>query len=251
MKIDLCNIELDQSTQCRAEMRQEVIDEYAAEMGQGTAFPPIDVYGTKEKCWIADGWHRVMAARELQLSMIDATVHHGGRTEAVKHALKANREHGCRRTAGDVARAIEVAYREFPASTQQQIADMVGCARSHVSTIRKELVTADKLNLPDRVTGADGKERPTSYKPQTEEVNRDDDETTEQTNPPRPEPLRYVPDEQEPTQMDAASSHQPSQFDKAVGDMGSETLWHLKRYWMQASRKDKREFKEWINENDN
>ena len=62
---------------------------------------------------------------------------------------------------------------------------MVGCSIGYVNKQRKHLFTSE--NLPDKVTGKDGKQYPTSYsKPETTEVNHEQT-TTEQANPPRPE----------------------------------------------------------------
>ena len=84
-----------------------------------------------------------------------------GRLEAIRYALTANAIRGLRRTPADKKRAIEVAYTEFPGSTQQEVADLVGCTQARVSQVRPELINAYKL--PERTIGKDGRERPTSY----------------------------------------------------------------------------------------
>ena len=161
MIIQLDSLILDESTQCRAVMHQDVIDDYADRMIAGDEFPPVDVFGTPEKSWIGDGWHRVLGTHQTGSDAIDATMHPGGRTEAIRYALTANAIHGLRRTPADKKRAIEVAYTEFPGSTQQEVADLVGCTQARVSQVRPELINAYKL--PERTIGKDGRERPTSY----------------------------------------------------------------------------------------
>jgi len=188
MIIKLCNIELDQSTQCRAEMRQEVIDEYTQLMLDGVEFPPVEVYGTKHACWLADGWHRVLAARQAARDMIDADLKHGGRSEAVKAALNANAVHGLRRTNADKRRAVEVALREFGNLSSRAIADMCGVSNHVVDRMRADQVGQ---NPTSTVTGQDGKTYPATK--QKQEVNRDSNETAEDANPPRAEEEEYIP----------------------------------------------------------
>lgn len=156
MQIDISTIELDQSTQCRAEMRQETIDEYAEMMKNGDQFPPIVTFGTKDANWLGDGWHRVLAARAIGKSSISAIVSHGGRLEAIKHALKANMEHGLRRSNKDKQRSIEIACKEFPKVSNVVIADMCGVSRESVRTYRNSLQSLH----PESRIGSDGKEYP-------------------------------------------------------------------------------------------
>lgn len=190
MKIKISNIELDESTQCRAEMRQEILDEYTQSMIDGDEFPAIEVYGTKDKCWIADGWHRVLAARQAAKEYIEANLHHGGRAEAVKHALQANAVHGVRRTNADKRRAVEVALQEFGNLSSRAIADMCGVSNRFVSNMRPETgVNGSHL------TGQDGKTYP-STKPEnrSKEADHEIDNSQQEGTTPRLE-YNYEPDE--------------------------------------------------------
>ena len=162
MKLNLKTIILDQSTQCRDVMRQETIDEYAERMRAGDKFPPIDVFGTPEKSWIADGWHRIMAAREIGADSIETTIHHGGRTEAVKFALGANAVHGLRRSNADKRRAVSVALAEFGGMSCRAVAEMCGVGNDLVQRIKPEVT--DSVTSPI-VTGRDGKTYPATRQP--------------------------------------------------------------------------------------
>ena len=42
---------------------------------------------------------------------------------------------------------------KFPQKTQQQIAEHVGCAQSYVKKVQSELITSDKLILPQSRKG--------------------------------------------------------------------------------------------------
>lgn len=132
-------IELDETIQCRAVMEQDTIDEYAEAMGNGDDFPPIEVFGTKKKCWLGDGWYRVSAARKLGLAEIKAELHTGGRTEAIKHALQANAKHGNRRTNEDKRWAVQIALREFSKLSNRAIAEMCAVGHGFVNKERKQV----------------------------------------------------------------------------------------------------------------
>ena len=105
--------------QIRCEINDEVVSDYAEAMKDGEKFPPIIVFKearkpkngkkTPDLC-LADGYHRVGAARELGLEEIEAEVREGGFNEALKYALHANAEHGLRRTNADKWHALEVAW---------------------------------------------------------------------------------------------------------------------------------------------
>jgi len=117
---------MDTSIQCRASIDTATVSEYAERMTEGDEFPPVVVYGTAQKCWIADGWHRIMAANQIGLLDIAATVIPGGRIDALKAALAANAAHGIRRTNQDKRRAVEIALREFPKLSDNSIAGLCG-----------------------------------------------------------------------------------------------------------------------------
>ena len=81
-------IQMDTSIQCRASTNHEVVSEYAAAMSDGVVFPPVILFGTAEKCWIGDGWHRIGASQQIKALDIDAELHAGGRLDALKCALR-------------------------------------------------------------------------------------------------------------------------------------------------------------------
>lgn len=62
-EVKLASIRLDGGTQPRAELREDVIEDYAEAMRAGAVFPPVVVYFDGEAYWLADGFHRVKAAR--------------------------------------------------------------------------------------------------------------------------------------------------------------------------------------------
>ena len=106
--------------QIRCAIDKDVVAEYAEAMKDGAKFPPIIVYREERKprkgkkapdLYLADGYHRVGAAKELGLDEIEADVREGGFNEALKYALHANAEHGLRRTNADKWHALEVTWK--------------------------------------------------------------------------------------------------------------------------------------------
>lgn len=137
--LTLSSIELDTSIQCRADIDISTVNEYAEAMQAGAEFPPVDVFGDEDRCWIGDGWHRVMAAKSAGLTEIAATVRPGGRIEALRFALSANATHGRPRTPSDRKSTIANALREWPDATDAEIADMCAVTHQYVNKLRPSL----------------------------------------------------------------------------------------------------------------
>lgn len=173
----ISSIELDTSIQCRAAIDTGIVNEYAERMQAGDVFPPIDLYGSATQSWIGDGWHRVLAARQVGAQAIAAALHPGGRAEALRHALHANADHGHRRTNADKRRAVEIALREFGGLSSRQIAEMCGVDHKTVETIRPTEV--GKFPNSTRI-GRDGKQyqatKPKAEPPQPREEPRQEEE---------------------------------------------------------------------------
>ncbi len=162
--IPIESVQLDTSIQCRAGSDSAVVGEYAERMEQGDVFPPIEVYGNESRCWIGDGWHRVLAALQRGEETIMARVTAGGRIDALRHALSANSRHGQRRTNADKRRAVEIALREFPKLSDRAVAEMCGVGHEMVGSARPRLGQLAETASSTR-TGRDGKDRPAHRDP--------------------------------------------------------------------------------------
>ena len=108
-----------------------------------------------------DGWHRVMAAEQIGAMDIPAEVRKGGKDEALWYAIGANKAHGLPMKRGDIRRAVEIALREWPNKSQQEIAEQVGCTHRHVGNIKAEIM--ELVPLPKTRIDSMGRTRPTSY----------------------------------------------------------------------------------------
>jgi hypothetical protein len=99
-------IRTDGGTQPRAELNQATVEEYAAAMADGAVFPPVTVFQNGREYWLADGFHRVHAARKAGQAEIAADLRQGTRRDAVLFSVGANADHGLHRSNDDKRRAV-------------------------------------------------------------------------------------------------------------------------------------------------
>lgn len=147
MKLKLEQIRTDGGTQPRAELRDEVIADYAELMESGVTFPPVIVFFDGTNYWLADGFHRLMAARRAAPdNPLQATVHPGTLRDAQWFSYSVNKSHGLRRTNEDKERAVLAALGHGKATTlsNRQIAAHCGVVESSVRRYREQM----KLTAP-------------------------------------------------------------------------------------------------------
>jgi hypothetical protein len=139
--------------------QQEIAADYAKAMIAGREFPPVDVFFDGAVYWLADGYHRVLAADSLGLAEIDCTVHDGDLSDAIWFSCSANAAHGLRRPRDDVQLAIERALKHPKSAglSDRQIAGHVGCSHPTVISKRRELEAVGKIYQQNERTGGDGK----------------------------------------------------------------------------------------------
>lgn len=159
-EIPLAAINLYGGTQARLKTTDEAIESYADEMAQGAAFPPVVVYFDGATHWLADGFHRVLAAKRIKRETILAERHEGGRTDALRHALGANATNGVCRTNDDKRNAIEIALEEWPDRANPVIAEICRVSPDLVRRVRAEMAQHGRIEPRETVTGRDGKQYP-------------------------------------------------------------------------------------------
>lgn len=142
--IPLSKINVRGGTQTRATIHDEVVDDYAEKLeSQPAMLPPPDVFHNDGEYLMADGFHRFYAAKKLGLKTLRCNVHTGGFQDALSFSLASNQKHGLRRSAEDKRRSVELAIREWPKSSDRQIADMCGVGHPLVASVRSVLVAND------------------------------------------------------------------------------------------------------------
>lgn len=140
MKLEIDIIRTDGGTQPRARLNSEIGGEYVAAMERGDTLPPVVVFYDGKDYWLADGFHRLLAATLLG-KFIEAEIIQGTRRDAVLYSVGANADHGLRRTDEDKRRAVEKLLKdeEWGQWSDNEIARRCKVAVSFVGKVRKEL----------------------------------------------------------------------------------------------------------------
>lgn len=140
-EILLAKVRTDGGTQHRAFTDDETVQRYKDDMINGCLFPPIDVFFDSKHYWLADGFHRVLAAHELAMKSFPARIHRGSLRDAILYAVGSNAHHGKPRTIADKRRCVQVLLldEEWKDRTDQWVADMARVSPQLVYTMRREL----------------------------------------------------------------------------------------------------------------
>ena len=156
----LDKITLDGGTQIRVALNQEAIDRYAELMADGQKLDAIEVLYDGTTYWPWDGFHRVAAARKSGQTTIMAIIRPGGRKDAVKLALSANRKHGLPLTTADKINAVKVALKEFPEMSNRVVAETIGVSHHTVGKHRSQLESIGQIAQCSTRTTSDGRQYP-------------------------------------------------------------------------------------------
>ena len=176
IKID----ELDLSLQTRAGTDAETIDNYAEAMADGAQFPEVTVFTDGKRYWLADGFHRVMAAKQNGRTVIAADVRKGTEDDAVMFGGTANNKQGKRPTRADVQHFLQMVWDRRQSifggtPTGGNLAERCGVSHTtgnrfvneRLAEMPKAPVRAPRTKCevkmptrPDKLIGADGKMYP-------------------------------------------------------------------------------------------
>lgn len=150
--VRLDTIVFDAGTQIRASIDQQVVSDYAEAMTSGAVFPPIVLFHDGTRHYLADGFHRFLAAQRIQWRELEADVRPGTKEDALWFALGANRTNGKRLNEADKTHAVAMALAMWPTKMQREIADHVGCSESLVSKVAARI----SIPTPGVATGIRG-----------------------------------------------------------------------------------------------
>lgn len=162
--LPLERIDIHGGTQIRVETNNDAIASYADEMESGVKFPPISVFFDGSKYWLADGFHRYLAARRIDAESILSDIREGGRVDALRFALGANATNGLYRSNADKNNAVEIALEEWPDLSNSLLAELCKVSADLVRRCRTAMTAAQRIAPQETVTGKDGKEYPTAIK---------------------------------------------------------------------------------------
>ena len=177
-KVALADIATHGQTQPRVAMDEQTWREYAtrmewsSELGlvvdpEGQHWPALQLVHDGQTLWLADGFHRLHAARSLGLEFFQAHIEPGTQREAVQRSLGANARHGKRRTRADKRRAIERALFDvqWATWTDARVARLCHVTPSMVTNVRQALEGAGTIIAQEILVGEDGREFERSVTP--------------------------------------------------------------------------------------
>ena len=193
----LSDIRTDGGTQPRASMNLDTITEYAEDMRAGAKFPPVVVYHDGKVNWLADGFHRVAAAKMAGQVEIEVEIRQGTQRNAILHSVGANGTHGMRRTNEDKRRAVLrlLEDEEWRRLSDREIARRCAVSNQFVSNLRPQASVNDGQIPTERTVKRGG----TVYTQKTENIGRRPEPQAEprETQKARPEPTVWVREEAE------------------------------------------------------
>jgi hypothetical protein len=152
-------IRLDGETQCRVDLSEGTIEDYADAYDANAELPPLVVFYDGSDYWLADGFHRWYGARKADLAKVPCEIHEGTVEDARWYSCAANQTHGLRRTNADKAKAVQAALRH-PAGVElsnEQIAKHCGVDAKTVAKYREAMKATLEIPESTKRTGADGR----------------------------------------------------------------------------------------------
>jgi transposase-like protein len=154
--IVLDSIRTDGGTQPRLALDPKVIGDYQDLYEDGVQLPPITVYYDGSDYWLADGFHRLNAARAAGGGNILADIRPGTLADALWYSFGANKAHGLRRSHEDKQRAVMAALRHPACAglSNREIGRHVGVDHKTVAVWREKL--SGEIPQSKGRTGKDG-----------------------------------------------------------------------------------------------
>ena len=146
-------------TQSRVSLSESAVVEYAEALQQGVALPPIVVFHDGSTYWLADGFHRVMAANRAGVEWLPAEIKRGTKRDAILYSVGANAAHGLPRTNADKRRAVTMLLEdeEWATWSNREIASRCAVDEKLVRRMRDELSAAKpQMQEPPRKVERNG-----------------------------------------------------------------------------------------------
>lgn len=142
MEYLLSEISTDDELQVRVDLDVERVARYTDEMREGALFPPIVLFEVEEgRSLVADGWHRIAAAKLAGLERIAGYARQGSLIEGLAFATAVNASEGLRLKQSDKRKAIfklldrDPAWREW---SSRKIANRLGFDDKTVEKYRQQ-----------------------------------------------------------------------------------------------------------------
>jgi hypothetical protein len=170
--VNIKAIRIDGGTQSRERLDQVVVSEYAELFKEGVEFPPISVVHDGSEYYLADGFHRLLAAQHAGKASINCDVITGTLRDAVLYSLSANHNHGLRRTIEDKRKAVMTMLEDIEWSewSDREIARQCHVSHPFVTKMRASMQKPETGNVTTSKTKAAPKDKPVETpEPEVEE----------------------------------------------------------------------------------
>jgi hypothetical protein len=131
---------IDAGTQNRLAINEETVEDYAEliEASKKWPFPPLDVFHDGKEHYVAEGFHRLLAAKRAKRASVPCIVHKGTAKDARIFGMTANDRNGLRMTRADKRACIEWLLDNHEKLTQDEIASKSGTSKRLVQIISAE-----------------------------------------------------------------------------------------------------------------
>ena len=149
LSIDL--LRLDAGTQARVKTSEETVVEYAELLTEKTGWPfnnPVDVFHDGTDYFVADGFHRVLAANRVKRASVPCRIHSGTAHDAKIFGMTANDHHGLRMSRADKRGCVEWLLDNGGKMTQVELAKKAGVTDRFVRSIVAERKEAASPKSP-------------------------------------------------------------------------------------------------------
>lgn len=165
--LNILSIRIDSGTQSRVEMNEQTVSEYADAMKEGAEFPPLVVYHDGTEYYLADGFHRLIAAQRADKTSFPCEVIAGTLRDAILASLSANSSHGLRRTNADKRKAVLTILQDdewLLTYTLREISKLCNVSYQLVANIKEELekpvnIDKKKKDIKKKVQVLDSKKK--------------------------------------------------------------------------------------------
>jgi len=141
MKLKLEQIIINKGTQARDEIDQKTVTEYAEALMNKEVFPPVIVFHDGVSYYLADGFHRYFAHRQIKALHIEAEVTNGTVRNALEFAIGTNDKHGLKRSIKDKRKAVLIAFEdiEWGLLPHREIAKLCRVSHTFVNSVKESL----------------------------------------------------------------------------------------------------------------
>src|SRR5215471_3168314 len=142
--LSLDQIHVQEGIQPRITLDPSVVQEYAtlyAEAEDEDPLPPLDVFLIEETYYVADGFHRLAAAKQAQRTELVCHVYTGTQPQAMRHAAFANLRRGLAYSQHDRQRILERLLQDLDVSqrSNRDLAQVLGLSHVTVGRARQRL----------------------------------------------------------------------------------------------------------------